>query len=231
MTAPDPRPAAVASPTAPPVVSVRGEIMRDVDPEIARLSVSISARDKQRAAALARLNERAEALRALLDGYGEAIERRETSGMFVRPEGKRRGESVAAYAGTLSTTVTVRDFGVLGELVLALADQDQTVLGGPWWALRPDSPTYAEARRDAIDEAIARARTYADKLGSRLTRLVELADDGVEGFQVHAQAFGTMATRGAPGGAYGDLQLDPQRQTVTARIVARFEISEPTVFG
>jgi uncharacterized protein YggE len=222
----------VTVPDPPPVVSVRGEIMREVDPEIARLWVSVSVRDKQRSAALARLDERAESLRALLDGYGEAIERRETSGIFVRPEGgKRRGESVAAYAGTLSTTVTVQDFGVLGELVLALADQDQTVLGGPWWALRPDSPAYAEARRDAIDEAIARARTYADKLGSRLTRLVELADDGMEGFQVRDQAFGTTAGRSASGGAYGDLQLDPQRQTVTARIVARFQISEPTVFG
>lgn len=215
----------------PPVVVVRGEVTREVDPEVATLSVSISARDKQRGVALTRLNERAEALRALLDSYGEAIERRETSGMFVRPEGKRRGESVAAYAGTLSTTVTVRDFGVLGELVLALADQDQTILGGPWWALRPDSPVYAEARRDAIDEAIARARTYAEKLGSRLTRLVELADDGVEGFGGHAQTFGIAAAGRGGSSGYGDLQLDPQRQTVTARIVARFQISEPTIFG
>jgi len=218
-----------------PVVSVRGEVSRDVEPEIARFSVTISARDRQRQVTLTRLTERAAALRTTLDGYGEAIEKRETSGIYVRPEPtKKRGEAISGYTGSLTTTVTVSDFGILGELVLALADQDQTVLAGPWWALRQTSPAYEEARRDAVTDAIARARTYADALGATLTGLIELSDDGLMGGGggPQAMAFGVRSgSIGSSGGYAPELQLDPQRQTVTAQVQARFEISPPTVFG
>ena len=74
-----------------PVVAVRGEINREVPPEIATVSVTVAARDRDRQAALARLAERSAALGTLLDGYAEAIERRETSGVLRVPgdEGRR----------------------------------------------------------------------------------------------------------------------------------------------
>src|ERR1700704_184969 len=105
-----------------PMVVVRGEALREVPPELAIFSVSVAARDKDRQAVLARLTERAAQLRTVLDDYSDAIERRETSGVQVRPELKRGSEKVTAYTGTVSTTVTVTDFAVLGELFLRLAN-------------------------------------------------------------------------------------------------------------
>ena len=67
--------------------------------------------------------------------------------MHVGPQLKRSGERVVAYTGTTSTTVTVSDFTVLGELMMRLADQEQTSVAGPWWQLRPGSPTYRKAQR------------------------------------------------------------------------------------
>lgn len=212
--------------TQEPVVAVRGEVIREVEPELARFSVTVSARGKDRAGALARLRERASAVRGMLDGFGDAVERREDGGLHVQPETRRRGETVIAYQGSLTTTVTVGDFSILGEMMLRLADQDQTQVHGPWWALRADSPVYREARRSAVGEAIARAREYADALGARVVRLIEVADSGQPGDQ--------PITFGQPGRmalteAEPQLVLDPQRQTVRAEIHARFAISEPTV--
>lgn len=210
-----------------PIVAVRGEAVREVPPEIARFSVTVSARHADRQTTLTRLAARADAIRDLIDGYGPAIERRETGALRVYPERKGPRERIAAYHGSVSTTVTVVDFTVLGELMLRLADQEQTSVAGPWWALRPNSPVHREARRAAIDDALERAREYAGALGARVTALVELADSGMAQQPVAmtraAYGFGGMEVAGGP----PQLDLDPQPQTVYAHIEARFTISEP----
>jgi uncharacterized protein YggE len=215
--------------TDTPTVAVRGEAVREVEPELAQLTVTIAARDSDRERVLRRLAERAAELRALLDRYAPAIERRETSRIYVYPQLKRSGERVRAYEGAVSTTVTFSDFSDLGEVALTLADHDQTTVYGPSWALRPDSPAYGEARRAAIDDALGRAREYADALGARLVRLVELTDTGLSGGRGPQPV--AFATRAAAVGEPPPLELDPQRQTVYAAIEARFAISDPTVLG
>jgi uncharacterized protein YggE len=215
-----------------PVVAVRGEINREVPPEIATVSVTVSARDRERQPALARLAERSTALGALLDGYAEAIERRETSGVYVYPETKGAGERIVGYRGSVTLQVIVVDFAVLGELMLRLADQDQTTVGGPHWALRPDSPAYRQARHDAIGDALTRAREYAEALGARITRLLQLADAGLSGSQP-ADFGGQPAMRAmafaADSGGGPNFDLEPRLQHVYASVEARFAMTEPVL--
>lgn len=211
-----------------PTISVRGEAVREVPPELARFSVEVTASDADRRSAMRRLAERVEGVRAVLDEYAPAIERRETGGLHVWPETRRRGERVAAYRGSVTTTVTVTDFAVLGELMLRLADQDQTSVYGPWWALRPDSPAHREARRAAVAEAVRRANEYADAVGARLVRLLEISDAGAEAEPIPRMMTLAAATRGGDGAGPPQLDLDPQVQTVQARVAMRFAATEPT---
>jgi uncharacterized protein len=209
-----------------PLVSVRGESIREVPPELAVFSVTVSARDKDRQNTLTRLTDRAAQLRTALDDYPDAIEHRETTGVQVHPELKRGGERILAYVGSVTTTVTVTDFSVLGELLLRLANEEQTAVSGPWWQLRPGSTAGAEVRKAAIDDALNRAREYADAVGARVDRLVEILDDDTgRGPQPMMRAVALSA-----GGPEMDLNLDidPQHQTVQAAVIVRVAITEPT---
>jgi len=211
-----------------PTVVVRGEVNREVPPEIATVTVTLAARDRERQAVLTRLAERSAALGVVLEGYSAAIEKRETGGVYVYPETKGPGERVVGYRGGVTVQLIVTDFAVLGDLVLRLADQDQASVSGPYWALRPDSPAYRTARHDAIGDALTRAREYAEALGSRVVRLVQLADSG-------------LGDRGAAGGLGAQpgmramtamdsavsLELEPRQQRVYASVEARFQITEP----
>jgi uncharacterized protein YggE len=210
-----------------PTVVVRGEAVREVPPELATFAVTVSARDKDRQAALTRLAERAASIRTLLDGAGAAIERRETGGVHLSPEVKRTGERVIAYSGSVTTTVTVTDFTVLGELMLRLGDQDQTSVAGPWWALRPGSVAGADVRRAAIADALDRAREYADAVGSALDRLLEIADDGGNGGGARPMMRAAYAMKSADAEPL-ELDVDPQPQVVQASVQVRFAITEPT---
>ncbi|MFE5487647.1 SIMPL domain-containing protein [Streptomyces sp. NPDC056527] len=221
MTTPHPTPEA-------PQVAVRGEARLEVDPEVARIAVTVSARGTDRSATLADLTRRNALALDLAKSYGEAVEKLETGAFSITPEpGKHgRGERIRAYQGRVLLTVELSDFTALGELTTRLADLDLTRVDGPWWALRPDSAAYAEARRTAVGEAVQRARAYAAALGTTLAALLELSDTGLV---PPPAALGGMRMAFAAESADvpPPLDLEPQRQTVTAEVTARFTMQPP----
>lgn len=234
MTAPAEEPPAVpyGTPDAPRI-AVRGEARLEVDPEIARIGVTVASRGKDRRAALDDLTRRNATVLELIKTYGEAVERLETGAFSISPELKEkgRGERVHAYHGRVHITAELTDFTALGELTTRLADLELTRVDGPWWALRPDSPAHRRARQQAVREAVQRAREYAEALGTRLAALVELADIGAEdarplapaapGGRMRSMAYAAEDTAAAP------LDLEPQRQRVYAQVNARFTMLPP----
>ncbi|MFG2145943.1 SIMPL domain-containing protein [Streptomyces sp. NPDC048696] len=219
-----------------PRIAVRGEAVLDVDPEIARLGVTVIARGTDRRSALEDLTRRNAAVLDLVKSYGDAVEQLETGSFSVSPELGRhgRGERVRAYQGQVRLTAELGDFTALGELASRLAALELTRVDGPWWGLRPASPAYAKARRRAVEQAVERAREYAAALGSDLVALLELADEGAEDARPYpAPAPGMLRTAygsGAPEpqGAL-ELDLEPQRQTVRAAVLARFTMAPPAL--
>ncbi|MFJ8466950.1 SIMPL domain-containing protein [Streptomyces swartbergensis] len=237
MTAPtaDASPPAVpyGTPDAPRI-AVRGEARLEVDPEIARIGITVAARGRDRRSALDDLTHRNAAVLDLVKSYGDAVERLETGAFSITPELTKhgRGERVRTYHGTVHVTAELTDFTALGELTTRLADLELTRVDGPWWALRPDSPAHREARKKAVREAVQRAREYAEALGTTLSALVELADIGAENApppypqapgRARSAAFGAAAEN-APA---APLDLEPQRQRVHAQINARFTMVPP----
>lgn len=212
-----------------PVVAVRGEAWREVEPEIASFAVSVTLFDRDRQETLRRLASGVDSVRAVLDGYRDGIEKHETAGMHVYPLTKGSADRVVGYRGSVTTTVTVSDFSVLGELMLRLAGTEQAAVSGPWWTLRPGSPAHREARQAAIADALERAREYAAALGARVVRLIQLADSGLDAQPVPRGGLRTMALSSEVAGEVPGIDLEPQRQHVQASVEARFAISEPTL--
>lgn len=228
----DPTPQPYGTPEVPRV-AVRGEAHIEVDPEIARLGITISARGTDRRTALEDLTRRNTTVLDLVKSYGDAVEKLETGTFSITPELTRHGraERIRAYHGRVHLTAELGDFTALGELTTRLADLELTSVDGPWWALRPDSPAHGDARRQAVLEAVQRAREYATALGAQLAALVELADLGAE----DPQPFGRPGTAGtmrsmafaADTETAPALDLEPQRQTVYASVNARFTMTPP----
>ncbi|WP_030816044.1 SIMPL domain-containing protein [Streptomyces sp. NRRL S-337] len=231
MTAPGPLP--YGTPDTPRL-AVRGEATLEVDPEIARIAVTVAARGTDRTTALTDLTRRNEQALTLIKSYPDALEKLETGALSITPElaDKGRHERVRAYRGRVTHTATLTDFTTLGELTTRLADLDLTRVDGPWWDLRPDSPAHRAARTQAVHEAVQRAREYAEALDARLDALLEIADLGAENTApVAAPAMRSFAGYGgAPAQESAPaLDLEPQRQTVYASVNARFTMTRPAL--
>ncbi|MFJ8307592.1 MULTISPECIES: SIMPL domain-containing protein [unclassified Streptomyces] len=219
-----------------PRLAVHGEAHLEVDPEIARITIAVTARGTDRRTALDDLTRRNTHVIDLVKTYGDAVEKIETSAFSLSPQLTQhgRGERVKTYHGSAHITAELTDFTALGELTTRLADLELTRVDGPWWSLRPDSPAHTEVRRRAVHEAVARAREYADALGATLAALVELSDPGAENTTplYGRPAPGGMAYRAVAGAAPEPapaLDLEPQRQSVHARINARFIMTPPAL--
>jgi uncharacterized protein YggE len=215
-----------------PIVSVRGEAVLEVPPEVALVTVTVMARDKDRHRAVTSLAERGRRVTALVKRYGEAVEKLDTDPVSVHPEfadGKPR-ERVAGYVAHMALHVTVADFAVLGQLIPGLAGQEMAELDGPAWALRPTSPVYREARLAAAKDAAGRARDYAEAFGGRITGLVELADHGLleDGHLASAAAKEPRLLRRGPAPP-AEFGFEPAAQTVHAQVEARFTMTAPSL--
>ncbi|MFI2614207.1 SIMPL domain-containing protein [Streptomyces sp. NPDC018584] len=218
-----------------PRLAVRGEAHLEVDPEIARIGITVNARGTDRRDALNDLTRRNTTALDLIKSYGDTVEKLETGALSITPELTRHGraERVRAYHGRVHITAELTDFTALGELTSRLAALDLTRVEGPWWALRPDSPTHRRARQQAVREAVQRAREYAEALGTELAALVELADLDAENTPAHGYGAPAVMRSVAYGGAAdmpteaAPLDLEPQRQHVYAQVSARFTMAPP----
>ncbi|WP_415951003.1 SIMPL domain-containing protein [Streptomyces sp. KLOTTS4A1] len=218
-----------------PRLAVTGEARLEVDPEVARIHVTVSSRDRDRRQALDDLTRRNAAVIDLIKSYADAVEKLETGSFSLRPRfsGKGRGENIRSYHGHVRLTAVLGDFTALGELVTRLADLELTSVDGPFWELRPDSPVRGEARSQAVREAVKRAREYAAALDTRLAALVELADLGAErhgGANFDAAHVRRVSAGGAGAAeemAAAPIDLEPRRQTVQALVNARFTMHPP----
>jgi uncharacterized protein YggE len=220
--------------TDQPLLAVRGDAVVEVEPEVARLGLTVRAMDADRLKTMRLLDERMARAGAVLAGFGDAVEKVETSSVRVSPQlktGKPR-ERIAGYVAVVSQTVTVTGLDRIGDLVAQLADQDLADVTGPWWDLRPDSPVRRRARVEAVHDAVRRARDYAGALGSHLTELVELADQQLlsDGRGPAAPAWTPAAppmARQSAAPAEFTFDVSPTKQVVRASVEARFRFSAP----
>ena len=211
-----------------PVVTVRGEASREVDPDLAGLSLTVHASGDLADRVRATLAEGSLRLAAVIAEHTGAVERSSTSGMHLSPVFHRRNPSrVAGYRGSFTASVSVHDFEALSDLVFALASIPDSQLDGPWWSLRPEHEAYRAVRLDAIADARHRAADYAAAVGAEIAGLVEISDldaAGGPGPQpMMRAAFAAEMAADEPA-----FEFEPARQTVTGQVTVRFTITEPT---
>ena len=86
-------------------------------------------------------------------------------------------QRVIGYTVNQSTEVKVRDIGMVGDILSTLGDAGISQLYGPNFTVEDEDSIRAEARKEAIDEARAKAVVLAKDLGVRLVRVVNFSEN------------------------------------------------------
>lgn len=219
------------------VVSVRGEAVAAVDPDMAsvHLGLTVTAGSKSEASVEAgKLLESVVSSLAALGGKARTAETDKdpltwaTTSVRSHPEFNHNREMgpVGPTGRTVAAAqfeVRVRDFGLLPSLQAVLDAHPSLETYSVDWHVDPGNPAWRLVRADAIRDAIARGQDYANALGGELDRIEQLADTGLlAGADRLPGRTQLSAAGGMRPGTPQPPPLDPLPQVLSAVVEARF---------
>lgn len=116
------------------------------------------------------------------DSYGNCV---------LRP-GK---QVIVGYEVSQTVTIKVRDLEKVNALIDGLATVGVTEMQGPNFAIDKEDDLKAEARKQAIDKARAKAEVLARDLGVTLVRIVSFSEDG--NYPIYARTMAADVGKGS----------------------------------
>lgn len=178
-------PAPVLADTAstPRTLSVSGEGRAEAVPDMATVTLGMTAEAPTAAEALRETSAAIAAALAVLDGAGIAAGDRQTTGLSLQPvwdhgRATNRPPRIIGYRASNGLAVRVRDLARLGELLDAVVADGANQLAGLTFSLSDPVPAMDEARRNAVADARRKAELYAEAADVTLGPLLRLSETG-----------------------------------------------------
>jgi len=202
-------PAMAQSPNPSLTVQGIGEVR--AAPDLAVIATGVTTQAETAREALDLNSAAMEELIAVLTEAGIAERDIQTSNFSVNPlytysdqpdaEGYRQPPRIAGYEVANSVTITVRDLDLLGGVLDQAVTVGANTIGGISFSLDDSTAALEAARRQAVQDAIAKAETYADAAGVELgaiTSIREGQDAAPPRPMVRAEAYAMDAASSVP---------------------------------
>ncbi|TGQ63551.1 MAG: SIMPL domain-containing protein [Mesorhizobium sp.] len=199
--------AAAADSPAPPRIIVSGEGEATISPDLALLSLSVMREAKTARAALDANNDAMAAVIAAMKAAGIKDRDLQTAGIQInprynytnKPDGSQDAELVA-YQVTNTLAVRVRDIDKTGEILDKAVSLGVNQGGGISFTNDNPAATIEEARKKAVANAVAKAKTLASAAGVTIGRVLEITDQNIAPppMAINAKAFDAAAGAAVP---------------------------------
>ena len=175
-------PAFAAADNSPRIV-VMGEGQASVAPDMALLQLSVMREALSAREALTANNEAMAAVIAAMKALGIEARDLQTAGIQIsprynyvnKPDGTQEA-TLAAYQVTNTISIRVRDLAKTGEVIDRAVSLGVNQGGGISFANDDPASTITEARKRAVQDAMAKAKTLTDAAGVQLGRILEMSE-------------------------------------------------------
>ena len=135
---------------------------------------------------------------------------------YYCPPGK---QVLTGYTASESITVKVRNTDDAGSIMQGLGAVGVSNLSGPNFAIDDEDALKAQARKEAIDDAKAKAESLAKDLGVKLVKITNFSENG--NYPIYAM--GAMM-KSEDAGAPAPAQLPKGENTITSDVTITYEI-------
>jgi uncharacterized protein YggE len=167
----------------PRVIQVVGEGRSTAAPDMARVSLGVSQQAKTAGEAMGAMADGMDAVLGTLGTLGIAQVDIQTGQLMLEPAYNYNtpdGNPVmTGFIATQIVDVNVRDIGLLGEVLDAVVEGGANRVNGVYFDVSDPQAVTDEARRDAVEDARARAELYADAAGLALGEIVSISESTV----------------------------------------------------
>lgn len=175
--------AGAAETPQPPRIIVSGEGEATVAPDLALLSLSVMREAKTAREALNANNDAMAAVIAAMKAAGIAERDLQTASIQInprynypnKPDGNQEAELVA-YQVTNTLSVRVRDISKTGEILDKAVSLGVNQGGGISFTNENPAAAITEARKKAVADALAKAKTLAEAASVSVGKVMEITD-------------------------------------------------------
>ncbi|WP_274628117.1 SIMPL domain-containing protein [Arvimicrobium flavum] len=199
--------AALAAEPTPPRIMVVGEGEMTVAPDMALLSLSVMREAKTAREALDANNGATAAVIAAMKNAGVADRDLQTSNLQInprydytpKPDGTQEAKLVA-YQVTNTLSIRVRDIAKTGELIDQAVTLGVNQGGNITFTNDNPSATITEARKRAVGDAMAKAKTLAEAAGVGVGKVIEMSEMSYAPMPmpIEAKSFDAALARAVP---------------------------------
>jgi len=169
---------------APRQITVTGEGVVEVEPDMATITLGVTHEAEQAAAAMQATSEGVAAILARLAEMGVAPRDLQTRQLSLNPvwsqvKGDAEGRQyISGFVASNTVLVRVRDLSALGGILDAVIKDGANDFSGLQFGIQEPKPLEDAARKAAVAEAMARAKLLADAAGVTLGPVVSISDNG-----------------------------------------------------
>jgi uncharacterized protein YggE len=128
---------------------------------------------------------------------------------------------IVGYTASESVTVKIRNTDEAGTIMQGLGALGVSSLNGPNFSIDDEDALKALARKEAIDEARAKAKVLAKDLGVRLGKVTSFNEGG---YYPTPMMYGKVANMGADMAESAPAQLPRGENTISSDVTITFEI-------
>ncbi|MGB7915417.1 MAG: SIMPL domain-containing protein [Rhodomicrobium sp.] len=203
-----------------PTIQVTGTGSVQVKPDTASISIGVSTEDGNAQNAVSRNN--AATAKVISELEAAAIEKKDlkTSNFSVYPQYRTEGSDkhpVVTYRASNTVTVTVHNLDKVGDILTKAVTAGSNQISGPNFSVSDAEKYLAEARKKAVENAIAKASVYANAAGLKLGSILSMVEEGAAA-PVYAPRSASFSAAAAP------VPVEAGEENIQARILLVVEL-------
>jgi uncharacterized protein YggE len=198
----------------------------EVRPDVLVVTLGVSTEASTAPGALDSVSRKARAMLQAMTGEGVAEQDIRTTSLQVRPQRGEQGQ-VIGFVGSEMFRVRIKDLPTAGDVVgaaVAAAGDAGRVQGMSLDVSDPEGAAQ-EARKRAVEDALARAEELAETAGVELGPPVSIQEARLEEFRAFAIPFAENLGVAAEAAALAP-RIETGTQPITVRVEVRFDILE-----
>ena len=203
-----------------PTIQVTGTGSVQAKPDTASISIGVSTEDGNAQNAVSRNN--AATAKVISELEAAAIEKKDlkTSNFSVYPQYRTEGSDkhpIVTYRASNTVTVTVHNLDNVGDILTKAVAAGSNQISGPNFSVSDAEKYLTEARKKAVENAIAKASAFANAAGLKLGSILSMVEEGAV-IPVYAPRSVSFSAAAAP------VPVEAGEESIQARILLVVEL-------
>ncbi|MGO9460829.1 MAG: SIMPL domain-containing protein [Rhodomicrobium sp.] len=209
--------------TKTPTIQVIGTGSVHAEPDTATIRIGVTTEDLSAQAAVSRNTAATAKVIAGLDAASIAKKDIKTSNFSVYPQYRTENDTkrqVLTYRVSNTVIVTIHDIAKVGDILTEVVAAGSNQINGPTFSVSNPDKFLTEARKKAVEDALAKAGAYASAAGLKLGRVIEMTEAGgsAPSYALRAHEFTRSAAAAVP--------IEAGQESLEAHIVLVIELKQ-----